>query len=117
MKKEFESKHKLPFMSADYDQPFADGFNWRLFKIGTVEGLFAFRGTAFYILVIENKEKNNGHFDDVLGWFEYACQRDGCNLIFLEVWNKAFLKHLVEKRGFQQRGVDAVKKFEEKNPN
>jgi hypothetical protein len=117
MKKEFESKHKLPFMSAEYDQPLQDGYNWHRFKVGTCEGLFAFRGNAFYILAIENTVKGNGHFGDVLEWFEHGCKENQCSLVFLEVWNKKLLQHLTEKRGFKQTGVDARKSFEEKNPN
>jgi hypothetical protein len=111
MKKRFETTHKLEFLSAEYNQPISDGYNWQRFKIGTCDGLYAFRGNSFYILAIENTEKNNGHFDDVLEWFEFACKENKCNFVFLEVWNQKFLKHLIEKRGFIQQGVNAKKIF------
>lgn len=112
MEKEFETTHKLPFMSAEYHQPIDDGYNWHNFKIGTCEGLYAFKGNSFYILAIKNTHKNNGHFTDVLEWFEHSCKRDHCNFVFLEVWNKEFMKHLIEKKGFKKQGVNAIKKFE-----
>jgi len=112
MAQEFISTHNLPFMTAEFDQPLNDGYNWNHFKVGTCKGLFAFRGNSFYILAIENEVLNNGHFGDVLEWFENSCKRDSCNLVFLEVWNKGLLEHLISKRGFVKRGVDAVKKFE-----
>jgi hypothetical protein len=111
MEKKFESKHKLPFLVAEYKQQIKDGHEWNLFKVGTCEGLFSVRGSSYYILAIENKEKNNGHFDDVLEWFENSCKRDNYNLVFLEVWNKSFMEHLISKRGFKTKGFDAEKNF------
>lgn len=112
MSQGFRSTNGLDFLVADYDQPLQDGYNWHRFKVGTCEGLFAFRGECFYILAIENNIKHNGHFGDVLEWFEHSCKKSKLSLVFLEVWNKRLLKHLVEKRGFSSRANDAVKRFE-----
>lgn len=111
MAKRFKTTHKLDFLVAEYAQPINDGYNWHRFKIGTCEGLFAYRGNAFYILAIENTQKNNGHFDDVLEWFEYSCKKSKLSLVFLEVWNKKFREHLISKRGFQPQGVNVKKTF------
>lgn len=111
MEKEFISKHKLPFLVAQYKQPISDGYDWNRFKVGTCEGLFSVKGTSYYILAIENNELNNGHFDDVMEWFENSCKRDNYNLVFLEVMNQKFLNHLISKRGFKIKGFDAEKQF------
>ena len=101
----FQSSHGLDFEVADWIMgPFIQ------FRIGTCHGLWGVTGESYDILAIDNKEKGNGHLEDVFEWFENSCRRDNRDLKVLEVWNKAFKKHLIEKRGFIDIGGDNVLK-------
>lgn len=92
---EFKTTHNLPFESAPWLTP-----HFIRFRVGTCTGLWTSENKTYDILAIENAEPGNGHLNDVFEWFENSCKRDGKKLRVLEVWNKGFLKHLVEKRGF-----------------
>lgn len=108
----FVSKHKLDFLVSDYKTFFSTSEKWFAFKVGTCEGLFTAKNNSYQILAILNNEINNGHFEDVMQWFENSCKRDNYSLMFLEIWNKKFRKHLVSKRGFVMVGeFNAEKKF------
>lgn len=101
MKKEkqyFTSTHDLPFEVAPWEFDIGEGFE--RFRIGTCGGLWRAKDNEYQILAIDNKEKGNGHLQDVFDWFINSCKRDKKNLRILEVWNKQFRKHLIEKRGF-----------------
>lgn len=88
--------HKLDFFSRKWwlDQSYVE------FKIGTCSGIYDCHDKTYRILAITNDVVNNGHFEDVLEWFEYACRRDGYNLMFQEVANNRLGRHLIDKRGF-----------------
>ena len=107
------TKHNLDFEAAPW-QPllrFPSCENYHCFRIGTCEGLWASTETSYDILAIENKVKGNGHFEDVMQWFEHSCRRDKKDLRFLEIMNKAFRKHLIERRGFKAQGPNVIKKL------
>lgn len=87
------------------------GIPWLLFRIGTCEGKWRAVPGAYEILAVINRQPGNGHFEDVLQWFEYACRRDGKALRFLQFENERFRRHLIRKRGFQPDGRHAVKTF------
>lgn len=87
------------------------GIPWMLFRIGTCEGKWRATPDAYEILAVVNNEPGNGHFEDVLEWFEYACRRDGKSLRFVEFMNQRFRRHLIAKRGFLAEGRNAVKQF------
>lgn len=99
----FQSTHKLDFLAAPYSRQFteADEPPWQEFKIGTCFGLWRANKQNYEILSFKNKESGNGHLEDVFEWFEQSCKRDKYNLVVIEVWNKRFEKHLIEKRGFE----------------
>ncbi len=59
---------------------------------------------SYDILSIRNRCKHNGHLEDVFEWFEKSCRRDKKVFRVLEVWNKRFKRHLIEKRGFMRYG-------------
>lgn len=107
----FSTTHKLDFLSAHWDNPFnTDG--WKVFKIGTCHGQWMDAGATYDILSVINDTPGNGHFEDVLEWFEHSCKRDKRSLRILEVWNKDFGKHLIEKRGFtKEKGSNLIKRF------
>jgi len=110
--REFKSTHNLEFLSAHWNNPLnTDG--WQVFKIGTCGGQWRSSWPNCYeILTIINDNPGNGHLDDVLEWFEYSCKRDKYSLKILEVWNKGFAKHLIEKRGFtKEKGDNLIKIF------
>ena len=91
----FESEHKLDFEVAEWIFP-----NWKMFRIGTVEGLWNSTDKCYQILAISNSKPGNGHFNDVLQWFEHSCIRDHKDLRICEVWNMRLASHLVGKEGF-----------------
>jgi hypothetical protein len=95
-KMDFISSHKLDFLCAYW--PLSE--NFKQFKVGTCSGLWSCERFSYCILAVVNHTKGNGHFDDVLEWFEYSCKRDNYSFKFFEVWNDNLKKHLINKRGF-----------------
>lgn len=129
----FQTAHNLDFMVADDPKGFARAqwalaigithcddehphIPWRLFQVGTCHGQWRAVPGAYEILSVMNDEPGNGHFEDVLQWFEQSCRRDGKVLRIRSVDNKKFKKHLIRKRGFQPDRTtetnDVVKRFE-----
>lgn len=104
---EMISKHKLAFEVAEWHR----SDEWLMFRVGTCHGLWRSTPSHYEILAIDNDNKGNGHFEDVLQFFEESCKRDKRNLRFVEILNPRFLKHLVEKRGFHQNGDHADKNY------
>ena len=83
-----------------------DGPPWTEFVIGTCRGAWRCTDDAYEILAIINTAPGNGHFEDVLEWFEFSCRRDGKKFRFLQLENQGFKRHLIEKRGFTDCGVN-----------
>lgn len=101
----FKSTHDLSFEAAEWElskwgMTELMGSEFKRFRIGTCSGLWQSTDKSYDILAIDNSKRGNGHFDDVLEWFENSCKRDKKHLMFLEVWNEKLMKHLIEKRGF-----------------
>lgn len=100
-----EYKHKHPIVQKMFESMPDDGFKWMAFRVGTVDGLWCSGnyGTipVYAILSVINEKPGNGHFTDVLQWFENSCKRDGKHFMIMEVWNDKFKNHLIEKRGFK----------------
>jgi len=92
---EFKSTHNLPFETAPH---FMEGF--MNYRVGTCTGIYCWNEKCYMILAVGNSKEGNGHLQDVFDWFENSCKRDKRHLMVLEVWNKRFMKHLIEKRGF-----------------
>src|SRR5687768_8724527 len=105
-----KTTHNLDFLVAPWGRD-----DWLRFKVGTCHGLWRCTSEAYEILSIVNNEPGNGHFEDVIEWFESSAKRDNKWVVFMEVWNTKLLRHLIEKRGFQRRDlidhVNAVKFF------
>jgi len=74
---------------------------WMLFRVGTCEGQWRCTDEAYEILSVINKNPGNGHLDDLLEWFEYACKRQKLPLRILSFTNEKFKQHLITKRGFK----------------
>jgi len=111
MTEDFKSTHDLPFLSCHWNNSF-NTEGWQLFKIGTCNGQWIATADSYDILSVINEQPGNGHFEDVLQWFENSCKRDGKAFRILEVWNKRLAIHLVEKRGFTyQSDDDLIKRF------
>ena len=109
-----ETLHKLLFESAEWTLGNELGINdrWKLFRIGTCTGQWSGTDPKYYeILSVINSHPGNGHFADVLEWFESSCKRDKRGLLIREVWNRKFKKHLIKKRGFKEFGKDDVIKY------
>jgi hypothetical protein len=110
-----ETIHRLDFEAAPWEPipgfPAAKDFN--RFRIGTCEGLWQSTENSYEILAITNSIPGNGHFEDVLQWFEHSCKRDRKHLKILEIMNMRFRKHLITKRGFRPVGMsDVIKKYQ-----
>ena len=105
---EFQSEHNLIFEVAPYPYNIDDKNQWMLFRVGTCEGLWCSTDKSYDILAITNNQQGNGHFNDVLQWFEQSCRRDKKALRILEVWNINFKNHLITKRQFKDVGGDNV---------
>ena len=120
MQPDFITKHKLPFESAPWElgdlmlkvgqDKVKPGEEFKLFRIGTCEGTWNSTDDSYQILAIINNKPGNGHFEDVLQWFEYSANRDKRKFRILEVWNEKLKKHLIKKRGFKAVGKDDVEK-------
>lgn len=110
MENEVKTKHNLDFGCYKWEPPIPsiEGLTYYAFRVGTCDGLYTVTRDSYDIIAIRNSIKGNGHFEDVLQWFENSCRRDGKSLRFLECWNKAFKMHLVIKRGFSLQGKDNV---------
>lgn len=91
----FKSAHNLDFEVAAWITE-----DFQRFRIGTVSGIWVATSLSYDILGIDNDKPGNGHFEDVLQWFENSCKRDNRALRILEVWNEGLKKHLISKRGF-----------------
>lgn len=110
----FQSTHKLDFLTAA-ERPLRgllpESEDWIMFKVGTCHGLFRPTAEAYEILAVINTSPGNGHFDDVMEWFENSCRRDGKKLRIKEfIFNRRFKQHLIQKRGFAIGGKDDVVK-------
>lgn len=92
----FTSTHNLDFEVGPW--PFS---GYKRFRVGTVEGLWGNDEKHFIILALDNSNPGNGHFDDVLEWFEYSCRREAKDLMVDECWNEDLKEHLIKKRGFK----------------
>lgn len=109
------TKHKLDFEACESPYAFFD--NHKMFRIGTCEGQWTSTKDCYVIISVINKTPGNGHFDDVLEWFEFSCKRDNKNLLIVECMNGNFYLHLLSKRGFiplDAKGENAIKVFNKK---
>jgi hypothetical protein len=107
----FESQHKLNFEVADCTFNIDPKIDWKMFRVGTCEGMWSSNDTSYDILAISNDVKGNGNLNDVFQWFEYSCRRDNRALRILEVWNADFKNHLINKLQFEDIGGDNLIKY------
>jgi hypothetical protein len=116
----FKSKHNLKFEAGTWpwNMLFEGPPSYR-FRVGTCNGLFSSTREAYIIIAIDNNKKGNGHFEDVLEWFYESCKRDKMDLIFAEIMNERFYRHLIHKRGFtdttlhKSDGINVVRSYKE----
>lgn len=108
---EFKTTHNLEFHVGPWRSPFNLG-GYHKFKIGTCHGACGSTDSSYDILAITNNAPGNGHFEDVLEWFENSCRLDGKAFRILEVWNPRLAWHLVRERGFEcEEGDNYIKNF------
>lgn len=101
--KEFQTTHNLPFEIAPFEMDVFDE-GWLRFRVGTCQGVWNSKGKQYRLLAVDNSEPGNGHFDDVLEWFEHSAKRDKKDFVILELWNERLAEHLKTKRGFKEFG-------------
>lgn len=118
-----KTAHNLPFEAAPWEPSMLRFFPELVrsvmkidnsivaFKVGTCNGIYSATKKAYQIIAITNDNQGNGHFEDVLQWFEGSCRRDKKALMFLEIMNERFGEHLISKRGFKKQGRHLIKKF------
>lgn len=93
---EFKSTNNLMFeVAKGYMADFPN------FRVGTCTGIFTFNENEYVIVGISNSKFGNGHFNDVMEWFENSCKRDNKDLVVAEIFNKKLMAHLIGKRGFE----------------
>lgn len=107
---EIITKHKLDFECTPYKLQIKGESLMVDFRVGTCHGLYTSTDKSYDIIAITNREKGNGHFEDVVEWFENSCRRDKKSLRFVEIMNDGFKTHLVNKRCFLDIGEDNVEK-------
>lgn len=109
----FETTHKLSFETAPWEIGFLlSAKNTILrFRVGSCEGIYETTDKHYVIIAIDNKINGNGHFEDVLEWFENSCKRDKKGLAFAEILNDRFYNHLKSKRGFKGNKQLLTKNF------
>lgn len=95
MDKAFTTTNKLDFLQSS-----AVDTNIFRFKVGTCHGLFYQTEEAVCLLAVINNKIGNGHFTDVLEWFEFSAKRQGLYFDVVDVMNMRLRKHLMEKKGF-----------------
>lgn len=103
---DFKSTNDLPFEC----RPWVRNPEWMDYRIGTCTGLYSTSMISYDILAVQNSKQGNGHFQDVLDWFENSCRRDGKSLKFLELMNDELKDHLINKRGFLDIGNNNLEK-------
>ena len=84
---------------------------WLLYRVGTCEGQYRVTDEAYEILSVVNKKPGNGHLEDLLQWFEYACKRSKLPLRILSFTNNNFKEHLIKEKGFHLFGKNDVEIF------
>jgi hypothetical protein len=94
---EFKSTNNLLFEVAP--GPYHTDFP--AYRVGTCTGIYTYNENEYVIVGVANNKKGNGHLNDVFEWFENSCKRDNKDLVVAEIMNKSFMKHLIEKRGFE----------------
>lgn len=73
----------------------------KYFRVGTCRGIYTWDNSMYAILSIVNEKEGNGHFNDVIEWFENSCKRDKKDFQFLHVWNEKLKNKLINKYGFE----------------
>ena len=94
-----KSSHDLIYEQSE-PTDFENGVKSAGFKVGTCHGLVLFRQDSIDLLAVINNEPGNGHFDDVMEWFHYACKVQKKNFRVVELFNQRLKWHLINKRGF-----------------
>ena len=103
-----QTTHNLDYEQAgnwDFDADYSH------FRVGTVQGLFAFRKDSIEILGLINSQEGNGHVKDVFEWFEYSCKvNKKRHLVIQECINPRF-KEMCIKNGYERvRGTNDLQK-------
>lgn len=103
------NEHSISILQLDMfgyreSQMHDDGPPWQEFMVGTCTGQWRANVELkqYELLSIVNSEIGNGHFQDVLEWFEFSAARDRFDFVILEVVNEKLAFHLEDKRGFER---------------
>lgn len=105
----FKTEHELEYLQGE-ETEIEPGRTMAGYRVGTCHGLVCFTDDAIEILAVANEEPGNGHFNDVLQWFEYAAVDQGKILRVIELWNQPLKRHLIGKRAFIEQDSQTVYK-------
>lgn len=108
-----KTKHNLPFEVAEWEtgKILDPNSTFRVFRVGTVGGLWDSTDTTYDVLAFLNEQPGNGHLEDVFEWFFSSCKRDNKDLRVLELWNKRFKAYLMREHEFVEQGENLIKIF------
>jgi len=82
-----------------WGHPFNIGEDWRLFRVGTVNGIYRDGNNTYEVLAIQNDEPGNKHVEAAFAYFFTSCKRDKRDFIVRQVWNIGLAAKL-SKMGF-----------------
>lgn len=91
MIEEFKSTHNLNFLSRPWGLGLiiSPEIGMNEFKIGDIHGLYRFDNKNKYLIInsVINDNPGNGHFSDLIEWFEYSSKIHKYDLVFEEIFS------------------------------
>lgn len=82
----------------------------RDFRHGSMQGLIGFQSGEIVVIVLINKEPNNGQFVRTMDKLEEVARTFELDVGVVEIWNPKLMAHLISKRGYIKTGIDQVTK-------
>lgn len=93
-----------------WQNPFAIGDGWRLFRVGTCHGAYRKRDN-WEILAIANDNPGNGCVEVALAYFYKMCKRDKKSLLVHDVMDKRLEAKLISYGFTCKIKNDYIKRF------
>jgi len=108
---QFSSSNGLEFEAKFSDTMYDEVTHWSWAKVGTCHAFYGETEIEFDIFGVGNSKKNNGHFNDLVEWFEYLAAIRNKNLLFSHFENLDLKRHMINKRGYTEQGHCVIKLF------
>lgn len=85
----FKSTNNLDFLSRPWKlgMIICPKVGMHEFKVGDIHGLYRFDNDSKYLIInsVINDTPGNGHFKDLIEWFEFSCKNCKYDLVFEEI--------------------------------